>query len=165
VAIFFNDTWCIFVLRVISLHVHPGTKCSSIQGRQAKYALFHEQGNNRLDSLLLAPVVIAAERCHVDTSMGTHGASFSYGSFCSNSYHWRNPPASMITRSNIAVICDVGDNQLISFYWLLLSSPSIFVMESLIYRHVLYLFPTDHLAPRHTINDYKRFIAVSIAAK
>jgi hypothetical protein len=26
-------------------------------------------------------------------------------------------------------------------------------MESLVYRHVLYLFPTDHLAPRHATGE------------
>jgi hypothetical protein len=71
-------------------------------------------GHNRLISLLLALVVIAVDLRHGESLTLTHDTYFSYRSFCSKSNHWRNSPASMITRSNIAVICDVGYNHLIS---------------------------------------------------
>jgi hypothetical protein len=65
-----------------------------------------------------------------------------------------NPPASMITRSNIAVIRDVGNNRMIRCHCLLSSSPPNVVMESLVHRHVLHLFPTGHVGPESTLLEF-----------
>jgi hypothetical protein len=97
-----------------------------------------------------------------------HAATFCHGSFCSKSNRWRNPPASMITKSKIAVIPDAGYNRMIHCRCLLSSSPSNVAMTSLVHRHMLHLFATDHLAPNptsdkilhHQRSTIERFIAL-----
>ena len=52
-----------------------------------------------------------------------------------------------------------GNSHLIHFYWLLSSSPSIVVMESVVDQHVLHLFPTHHFAPSPTADCHNIVIA------
>jgi hypothetical protein len=54
----------------------------------------------------------------------------------------------------IAVICDVGHNHLIHFYWLLSSLPLKLVMESIQRGRMPQLFPTCHFVPSHIINHH-----------
>jgi hypothetical protein len=130
---FSNGSFCI-LRPVLPLTVSPASK-------EGYYGLscVLEQGNNHLIPIYRALVVLVAPTDHVVLTRSTRLAT-------SSQHQW-------IQESKIAVIPDLRNNHPISFYWLLSSSPSIFVMKSLVYRHVPYLLLTDHVAPRHTAGD------------